>query len=98
MYQVLVGVMVGMFIRLIDPGTGAFVNAAKFDAQLFSLIFLPIIIFQSGYALRKHPFFSQLGSILTYAIAGTVISTFIVGGVLHELGRAGLMTNLSLEV
>lgn len=29
--------------------------------RVFKTIFLPIIIFESGYAIQKHPFFSQVG-------------------------------------
>jgi len=31
---------------------------ATFNERLFFLVFLPIIIFQSGYALDKYPFFN----------------------------------------
>lgn len=58
---VLVGIVIGVIVQASDSAVAAeFEVAIKFDAQFFSLVFLPIIIFQSGYALKKHPFFSQV--------------------------------------
>lgn len=54
---------------------------ARFDENVFSLVLLPPIIFHSGLALDKHPFFAQLGTILLFSVLGTAISTVIVGGV-----------------
>ena len=70
-------------------------HLARFDETVFSLVFLPIIIFESGFALDKHPFFSQLGSILTFACAGTLISAFTIGGLLFSASQNGVIPGLS---
>ena len=60
---ILVGIVIGGIVKAI--GSASMIAAAKFDEQLFTLILLPIIVFESGYAMRRTYFFSQLGSILT---------------------------------
>ncbi len=65
--------------------------------RVFKTVFLPIIIFESGFAMQKHPFFTQLGSILMFALLGTLISTLVTGMLVLHLGRLGAFTQFSLE-
>lgn len=58
---VLVGMVIGIIVQAGDSDvSNEFQEAIRFDTEFFSLVFLPIIIFQSGYSLKKHPFFSQV--------------------------------------
>lgn len=66
-------------------------------SRLFSLALLPIIIFESGYSLNLNAFFSQLGSVLMFALAGTVTATLICGLILFEFGKSGAVPALSFE-
>lgn len=93
---IILGVLFGL--GLLWTGDEEISQNAGFDERLFSLVFLPVIIFESGFALDKHPFFSQLGSILCMAIFGTLISVFIVGGILAQVGGLGWILRLSFEV
>jgi sodium/hydrogen exchanger 8 len=63
----------------------------EFDEHIFSLIFLPIIIFQSGYSLSLSHFFKRLGKILTFAFIGTIITTVFIGTCLYGLSEAGVI-------
>ena len=42
---------------------------------------------QAGYTLRSKQFFRNLGTILAYAVVGTVISTFIIGYLVLAAGK-----------
>ncbi|KAH8305398.1 hypothetical protein KR018_001765 [Drosophila ironensis] len=62
---------------------------ATFDPEVFFNIILPPIIFYAGYSLKKKYFFRNLGAILTFAIVGTTLSAFLIGGFMY--GCAKLM-------
>jgi len=48
---------------------------------------LPLSLPPSGYTLRKKQFFSNFWTILFYAVGGTLLSTFVVGGLTYGLGK-----------
>lgn len=82
------GMIVGLIIR-VSPGH-YIQDAVKFNSGYFFNILLPPIILNSGYELHQANFFRNLGSILTFAIPGTFISSLVVGIILYIWTSLGL--------
>ncbi|RMD41471.1 hypothetical protein DV735_g3638, partial [Chaetothyriales sp. CBS 134920] len=78
--SIFAGMVVGLIIR-VTPGT-AIQDTVSFDYQFFFNLLLPPIILASGYELHQANFFRNIGSILTFAFAGTFISAVSLGLIL----------------
>ncbi|KAH0846990.1 sodium/hydrogen exchanger 3 [Fonsecaea monophora] len=78
--SIFAGMVVGLVIR-ITPGT-AIQDTVSFDYQFFFNLLLPPIILASGYELHQANFFRNIGTILTFAFAGTFISAVSLGLIL----------------
>lgn len=61
---------------------------AELNTLMLNFMLLPIIIFASGWSLRRHDFYSQLPYILLFAVGGTAVSTCCVAGMMHVTGLA----------
>lgn len=75
-----VGMFVGLVIR-VSPGN-AIQDSVSFNYQFFFNLLLPPIILASGYELHQANFFRNIGTILTFAFAGTFISAVVLGVIL----------------
>jgi sodium/hydrogen exchanger 8 len=62
----------------------------EINTTVLNLLLLPIIIFASGWSLRRHDFYSQLPYILLFAVVGTAISTCVIAGLINYTGQNGL--------
>src|SRR5947207_9880454 len=79
---------VGLIIR---ATSGTSIQAlVSFDYQIFFNLLLPPIILASGYELHQANFFRNIGSILTFAFAGTFISAVVLGLILYLYTRIPL--------
>eukprot|EP01156_Anaeramoeba_ignava_P022106 Anaeramoba_ignava/c20210_g2_i2.p2 GENE.c20210_g2_i2~~c20210_g2_i2.p2 ORF type:complete len:156 (-),score=22.31 c20210_g2_i2:636-1103(-) len=90
----LIGIIVGVFIKHCG-GSEEIREFSGFKREIFMILLLPHIIFESGYNLKKRNFFKNIVSILLFAILGTLITAFFVGGFLIIFSHKTSIFNLS---
>jgi NhaP-type Na+/H+ or K+/H+ antiporter len=91
---IMVGAIVGGILSWVKPD---FINESlSFNNNLFLHILLPPIVFQASLTIDKRAFRRDLFPILTFAIFGTILSTVVVGYLVHWLTAIGRGTHLPL--
>jgi sodium/hydrogen exchanger 8 len=71
------GGLIGIVDALLFRSSGRDVIEGLQDSFFF--ILLPPIIFEAGYSLKRKRFFINMGSILLFAIFGTLVSAIVMG-------------------
>ncbi|OQO04560.1 hypothetical protein B0A48_09482 [Cryoendolithus antarcticus] len=79
--SIFAGMVVGLVLRLTQ--TTSILENVSFDYQFFFNLLLPPIILASGYELHQANFFRNIGTILTFAFAGTFISAVVLASILY---------------
>lgn len=91
---IVVGLLVGSVIRAVEE------EAPVLDSKFFFLYLLPPIILDAGYFLPIRAFTENLGTILMFAVVGTLWNAFFLGGMMYgvcqiEAARLGSVDLLS---
>ncbi|UKZ95112.1 uncharacterized protein TrAFT101_009964 [Trichoderma asperellum] len=83
-HETVISIFAGMVVGLILIITSgdSIRNLISFDYQIFFNLLLPPIILSSGYELHQANFFRNIGTILTFAFAGTFLSAVVIGLIL----------------
>ncbi|XP_047460249.1 Na(+)/H(+) exchanger beta-like isoform X2 [Mugil cephalus] len=93
---IVVGLLLGGIIKAVNE------KVSLFDSKFFFLYLLPPIILDAGYFLPIRPFTENLGTILVFAVVGTLWNTFFIGGLMYgvcqieatQLGDVSLLSCL----
>lgn len=92
---ILIGLVIGAIVYWgIRPYSHHF---PQFTSELFFNVLLPPIILDSAYTLYDRDFLDNLGSVLLYAVIGTLINAFCIGFLLYLFSYLGLMGSLVLD-
>ncbi|KAL7631966.1 UNVERIFIED_CONTAM: hypothetical protein RMT77_017722 [Armadillidium vulgare] len=81
----------------IDPCSVRF-KFPRFTSMLFFFVLLPPVILDSAYSLHDRVFFDNLGSVLLFAVIGTLINVFTIGPSLWGLCEGGLIPNMAMTL
>ena len=81
---ILLGVIVG--IALYFSNTEGY----TLNADVFFLFLLPPIILDAGYFMPIRSFFDNIGTILLFAVIGTLMNTFMIGFSIYAFTRVGV--------
>ena len=93
----LLGMLISGFIRASgnDTNSGP-TGILGFSSSLFFIGFLPPIIYNAGYSLKRRLFFANMGGIVSLAVLGTTLSAIIVGLGLYGMGKGGASADITL--
>eukprot|EP00727_Mastigamoeba_balamuthi_P011828 m51a1_g7268 putative sodium hydrogen exchanger 3 (584) ;mRNA; r:210090-212502 len=82
----LMGTLVGLVAHLVLRKTESYlvVEEESFSRAFYTALFPPII-FNAGFTMKKRMFMSNLGTILVYAVVGTVVSMLVIGMLLWAI-------------
>ncbi|KAF2715009.1 sodium/hydrogen exchanger [Pleomassaria siparia CBS 279.74] len=86
--SIFAGMVVGLILRI--TAVTSVLDTVSFDYQMFFNLLLPPIILSAGYELHQGNFFRHIGTILTFAFAGTFISATVLGIILFIWTRIPL--------
>ncbi|XP_041986533.1 sodium/hydrogen exchanger 3 isoform X4 [Aricia agestis] len=82
-------IFVGVLIGALLLGTHS-VHVQPLTPDTFFLYMLPPIILDAGYFMPNRLFFDHLGTILLFAVVGTVFNTLTIGASLWACGQTGM--------
>lgn len=82
---IVLGTVIGLLFHVLD-----YKEHLPFKSDDFLFILLPPIILESAYSLHDKAFFHNFKTILLYAVVGTLINVFLIGGSLYGLQRMGM--------
>ena len=87
---IIIGVLLGIILYFVGYAEDTY----TLNTTTFFLVLLPPIIIDAGYFMPARPFIDQLGTILLYAILGTLVNTIWLGFALWGVYEGGGFSNL----
>mmetsp|Transcript_25620 Transcript_25620/g.39421 ORF Transcript_25620/g.39421 Transcript_25620/m.39421 type:complete len:139 (+) Transcript_25620:320-736(+) len=65
--------------------------------NLFMIVLLPPIIFESGFNMEKKPFIRNIGTVLTYSFVGTFIAIIFSSSMFYMTGSLGITYEFTMK-
>jgi len=93
---VLIGVAAGLLLKVVGAES-YMTNLSKHFGNLFMILLLPPIIFESGYNMQKQPFFKNIGAVMAYSFIGTFIAIFTSSLLFYFVGMTSLSPYFTLR-
>ena len=93
---ILCGIFIGGFVYIGDHfrGTNLQEYFPRFTSEIFFLVLLPPIILDAAYSIYNRHFLNNLGSVIIFAVLGTLFNAFLIGFGLYFINYLGLMGTL----
>ncbi|XP_053213811.1 Na(+)/H(+) exchanger protein 7-like [Panonychus citri] len=93
---ILLGTIVGTIFFFTDTLENEYVP--KFNSSTFFYVLLPPIILESAYSLYDKSFFNNIGTILLYAVVGTIINIATIGPSLYYCSEWGIFGSIRIPM
>ncbi|XP_014666975.1 PREDICTED: sodium/hydrogen exchanger 3-like, partial [Priapulus caudatus] len=89
---VLLGIFVGIIIYFSSARYGQSSANQRMSSDTFFLFLLPPIVLDAGYFMPTRAFFDNIGTILLYAVVGTLFNAVSIGMSLYGLSLLNVFT------
>uniref|UniRef100_A0A1I7U192 Sodium/hydrogen exchanger n=1 Tax=Caenorhabditis tropicalis TaxID=1561998 RepID=A0A1I7U192_9PELO len=93
---IIIGIVFGFFF--IGDTTHQSIKFLEFSTKAFFFYLLPPIILESAYSLKDRAFIENIGTILLYAVVGTILNIVLLAAALLILIWIGVLGNIGLTV
>lgn len=92
----MIGIMAGYALKRMNIDS-TLEQITKHFVNLFMILLLPPIIFESGYNMQKKPFFRNFGTVLMFSFVGTFIAIFFSSIMFYVTGLLGWSFEFTLK-
>jgi len=86
------GLLIGGIAYVVDPSND--LHDQLFTPHVFFVFIVPPIVIEAGYHMPKLAFFNNIGTIMVFAILGTLMNTLAIGFSLYSVYKLGFLSGM----